>query len=140
LKQTLHHPLTDLGLERFLGGLAQDQSEDLSRKAIRLQSSLAQAAKSESPAAVARALARDGWNIVTTFWRPYDASMPWGSHAREAETLIVELKRLGVRAAMHEDNLEDPDSAARIFDAAEKPDGIGARARQLRMLTRPAAD
>ena len=74
-------------------------------------------------AAVARALARDGWNVVTTFWRPYDASMPWGSNAREAEALIRELKRLGVRAAMHEDNLEDPDSAHRIFDAAESQIG-----------------
>jgi 3-oxoacyl-[acyl-carrier protein] reductase len=49
--------------------------------------------------------------------------MPWGSNAREAEALIRELKRLGVRAAMHEDNLEDPDSAHRIFDAAESQIG-----------------
>jgi 3-oxoacyl-[acyl-carrier protein] reductase len=74
-------------------------------------------------AAVSRALARDGWNVVTTFWRPYDASMPWGSRSKEAETLIRELKRLGVRSAMHEDNLEDPNSARRIFDAAESQIG-----------------
>ncbi len=49
--------------------------------------------------------------------------MPWGRGAREAEALISELKRLGVRAAMHEDNLEDPDSARRIFDAAESQIG-----------------
>jgi len=70
-------------------------------------------------AAVARALARDGWNVVTTCWRPYDATMPWGSRSHEAEALIAELKRLGVRATLYEDNLEDPDSAERIFDAAE---------------------
>ena len=70
-------------------------------------------------AAVARALARDEWNVVTTCWRPYDATMPWGSRAFEAETLIAELKHLGVRAMLHEDNLEDPDSAKRIFDVAE---------------------
>jgi 3-oxoacyl-[acyl-carrier protein] reductase len=74
-------------------------------------------------AAVARALARDGWNVVTTCWRPYDATTPWGSRAREAEALIAELKRLGVRAILHEDNLEDPAAANRIFDAAER--GIG---------------
>src|SRR5882757_10717332 len=74
-------------------------------------------------AAVARALARDGWNVVTTCWRPYDATMPWGSRAPEAEGLIVELKRLGVRAMLHEDNLEDPDSAKRIFAAAENEIG-----------------
>ncbi len=74
-------------------------------------------------AAVARALARDGWSVVTTCWRPYDATMPWGSRAREAESLIAELNRLGVRAMLHEDNLEDPDSAKRIFDAAESEIG-----------------
>ena len=74
-------------------------------------------------AAVARALARDGWNVVTTCWRPYDATMPWGSRAREAEALIAELKHLGVRAMLHEDNLEDPDSAKRIFDVAENEIG-----------------
>ena len=74
-------------------------------------------------AAVARALAHDGWNVVTTCWRPYDASMRWGSRISEAEALIRELKRLGVRAAMYEDNLEDPDAAKRIFDAAESEIG-----------------
>src|SRR5215469_1558062 len=74
-------------------------------------------------AAVARALARDGWNIVTTCWRPYDATMPWGSRSTEAGALVAELKRLGVRALLHEDNLEDPAAAGRIFDAAER--GIG---------------
>src|SRR5258707_6481086 len=74
-------------------------------------------------AAVARVLACDGWNVVTRCWRPYDATMPWGSRAREAEALIAELTRLGVRAMLHEDNLEDPDSAKRIFDAAESEIG-----------------
>jgi 3-oxoacyl-[acyl-carrier protein] reductase len=74
-------------------------------------------------AAVARALAREGWNVVTTCWRPYDATMPWGNRAREAEALIAELKRFGVRAMLQEDNLEDPDSAKRIFDTAER--GVG---------------
>jgi 3-oxoacyl-[acyl-carrier protein] reductase len=74
-------------------------------------------------AAVARALARDGWNIVTTCWRPYDATMPWGSRTHEAEALIAELKRLGMRAMLYEDNLEDPASAKRIFDAAESEIG-----------------
>ena len=74
-------------------------------------------------AAVARALAHDGWNVFTTCWRRYDATMRWGSRATEAAALIQELKRLGVRAAMLEDNLEDPASAKRIFDAAEKEIG-----------------
>lgn len=71
-------------------------------------------------AAVARALARDGWNVLTTCWRPYDSTMPWGSTAREAPGLVRELARIGIRAAMYEDNLEDLGSAKRIFDAADK--------------------
>src|SRR5438876_11465085 len=30
-------------------------------------------------AAIALALARDGWDVATTFWRHYDERMPWGS-------------------------------------------------------------
>ena len=74
-------------------------------------------------AAVARALARDGWNVLTTCWRPYDAAMPWGSRNDEAEELISELKRHRVRAALHEDDLGDPLSAKRIFEAAENQIG-----------------
>ena len=29
-------------------------------------------------AAIALKLAEDGWDIATTFWQPYDKSMPWG--------------------------------------------------------------
>src|SRR5258707_957980 len=74
-------------------------------------------------AALARALAGDGWNVFTTFCRPYDASMRWGSPASEATSLVRELERLGVRAAMLESNLEEPDSATQIFDAAENQIG-----------------
>ena len=31
-------------------------------------------------AAIALSLARAGWDIATTFWQPYDESMPWGSY------------------------------------------------------------
>jgi 3-oxoacyl-[acyl-carrier protein] reductase len=74
-------------------------------------------------AAVARALAGDGWNVATTCWRPYDESEPWGSDPGEAETLVEELRRLGVRAALHEDDLSDRAAPVRIVEAAE--DAVG---------------
>lgn len=65
-------------------------------------------------AAVARALARDGWDVATTGWRPFDATEPWGSRPEEAEELVHELRRHGVRASFREDDLADPDAAERI--------------------------
>ena len=70
-------------------------------------------------AAAARALAHDGWDVATTCWRPYDESEPWGSRPEEAEELVAELRALGVRAAVYEDDLADPAAPARILDAAE---------------------
>jgi 3-oxoacyl-[acyl-carrier protein] reductase len=70
-------------------------------------------------AAVARALARDGWDVATTCWRPYDESEPWGSHREEAAELVEELRALGARAALNEDDLADAAAPARIFDAGE---------------------
>ena len=70
-------------------------------------------------AEVALALARDGWDVATTCWRPYDATEPWGSRAEEAEQLVAELRTLGVRAALHEDDLSDPAAPARVVDEAE---------------------
>lgn len=74
-------------------------------------------------AAVARALAADGWNIATTGWRPFDATEPWGSRPGDADELVEELRRLGVAAAFYEDDLADTGAAARVFDAAEQAVG-----------------
>jgi 3-oxoacyl-[acyl-carrier protein] reductase len=74
-------------------------------------------------AAVARALAEAGWDVATTCWRPYDESEPWGSRPADAEELVAELRGLGVRAALHEDDLADPAAAARVVAAAEEAVG-----------------
>lgn len=74
-------------------------------------------------AAAARALARDGWDVATTCWRPFDATEPWGSQPEEARELVEELRALGVRAGLHEDDLGDPGAPARIMDAAEQAVG-----------------
>jgi 3-oxoacyl-[acyl-carrier protein] reductase len=70
-------------------------------------------------AAVARALAEDGWDVATTGWRPYDETEPWGSRLHEAEELVEELRALGARAAFREDDLGDPDAAERVVGWAE---------------------
>jgi 3-oxoacyl-[acyl-carrier protein] reductase len=70
-------------------------------------------------AAAARRLGRDGWNVATTGWRPFDATEPWGSVAHEAEEIVEELQTLGVRAAFRECDLGDPAEPARLVAWAE---------------------
>ncbi|MDF5736998.1 MULTISPECIES: hypothetical protein [unclassified Nostoc] len=43
-------------------------------------------------AAIAHSLAASGANIFTTYYRPYDKLMPWGSNFHEAEEIIESLK------------------------------------------------
>jgi 3-oxoacyl-[acyl-carrier protein] reductase len=42
-------------------------------------------------AAIALELARDGWDVATTFWRGYDETMPWGSDPADADWLRGQL-------------------------------------------------
>jgi 3-oxoacyl-[acyl-carrier protein] reductase len=61
-------------------------------------------------AAVARALAADGWRLTLTGFPSHDASEGWSS---EPEALAAELG-----AAWHEDDLADAEAPARLFDVA----------------------
>ena len=70
-------------------------------------------------AAIVAALAEAGADIFTTWWRPYDATMAWGSRDEEAESILAEARLLGVRASGIEADLSDPNVPARIFDTAE---------------------
>lgn len=65
--------------------------------------------------AVARALAREGWSVAGTGYRPYDATESWGSEPEAPDRLLSE----GILAAWHEDDLADPAAVPRILDAAE---------------------
>jgi 3-oxoacyl-[acyl-carrier protein] reductase len=71
-------------------------------------------------AAIALALAEAGWDVATTFWRPYDASMPWGSQSGEAATLLEQVRVFSPRAVSIEADLSDTASPARIFDFVEQ--------------------
>jgi 3-oxoacyl-[acyl-carrier protein] reductase len=65
-------------------------------------------------AAVARQLAREGWEVAGTGYRPYDETEPWGAEPDAPERLIAE----GTLAAWSEDDLADFDAPARVIDAA----------------------
>ncbi len=70
-------------------------------------------------AAVARTLARDGWTVAGTGYRPYDETEPWGADAEAPKRLLDK----GTLAAWSEDDLADPDAPARVVAAAE--DAVG---------------
>lgn len=70
-------------------------------------------------AAIVTALAEASADIFTTWWRPYDATMEWGSRDEEAEGILADARLLGVRAEGMEADLSDPAVPAQIFDAAE---------------------
>lgn len=70
-------------------------------------------------AAVARRLARDGWTVAGTGYRPYDETEPWGAEPDAPERLIAE----GTLAAWSEDDLAESDASARVVAAAEEAVG-----------------
>lgn len=71
-------------------------------------------------AAVAYALAEVGCNIFTTYFRPYDATMPWGSQADEAAEIIQNLQKMGVEATGLELDLSQPTAAAELFAVVQE--------------------
>ncbi|MBN1631529.1 MAG: SDR family oxidoreductase [Thermoleophilia bacterium] len=74
-------------------------------------------------ASIATGLAESGWDVGTTFWRPYDASMPWASDLSEVEALRAKLESLGARTMSVEADLSLTESATRVFDIAERDMG-----------------
>lgn len=73
--------------------------------------------------AIANALAAEGANIFTTFYTPYDLEQKYKTNPSDALKIIKALRKKGVRADGMEADLRDPESYARIFDAAEKTAG-----------------
>lgn len=69
-------------------------------------------------AAVARALASAGADILLTYFFPYDADQPWGSTPSDVDALLADLNALGVRAYGLEANLRQTSTPRRIFEAA----------------------
>lgn len=71
-------------------------------------------------AAIARTLAEVGCNIFTTYFRLYDATMPWGSQDNEAVEIIAELQEMGVEAAGLELDLTQPTAPAELFAVVQE--------------------
>ncbi|MDQ0260771.1 SDR family oxidoreductase [Sinomonas atrocyanea] len=74
-------------------------------------------------AGIARELARQGWDLALSFWRPYDSRMPWGVQAADAEAIAEELRGLGASVATIEADLADPAAPERLLAEAggERP-------------------
>jgi 3-oxoacyl-[acyl-carrier protein] reductase len=70
-------------------------------------------------AAIARELAQAGADVFITYYRPYDTETGVAADPTEAESLLAELRELGVRAAGLELDLGDPTAAPRLFDQVE---------------------
>lgn len=67
-------------------------------------------------AAVARALAADGWDLVLNYWQPYDSRMPWGIQPDDVTVLTAELELAGARVWAFPADLGDPSAVDRLME------------------------
>src|ERR1700674_2241325 len=70
-------------------------------------------------AACALTMARAGWDVGLSCWRPYDRETGPTSEDREPHDLVEELRSLGVRAEVDEEHLSAPAAPSRLFEALE---------------------
>jgi 3-oxoacyl-[acyl-carrier protein] reductase len=68
-------------------------------------------------AAVAARLARDGWDVATSHWGPYDDRMPWGRSEGDVEAMAAQLRAAGARTVAVPADLTDVHAPAILFDA-----------------------
>jgi 3-oxoacyl-[acyl-carrier protein] reductase len=64
-------------------------------------------------------LARAGWDVGLSCWRPYDRETGPASADREPLDLVEELRDLGIRAELAEADLSDPAAPTHLFDELE---------------------
>ncbi len=69
--------------------------------------------------AISLALAKTGWDVATTYWRPYDYIMPWRSADSEADAVNDQIRGFSARTVSIEADLSDTASPKRIFDRVE---------------------
>src|SRR5690349_12190218 len=71
-------------------------------------------------AGICRQIANYGGDIFFTYWRPYDLQTGYSDISQnDPVNIAVELKKFGVRVKSMEIDLALPDSAERLFKAAE---------------------
>jgi len=69
--------------------------------------------------AVAQQLARDGYDVATSYWPPYDRRIFPDYEEGIASDVVNSLERLGARGVPLESDLEDPEVAPQLFDSVE---------------------
>jgi 3-oxoacyl-[acyl-carrier protein] reductase len=70
-------------------------------------------------AAVAARLAADGFDVGITHWSPYDNRMPWGADPDGGQAVVAAVDAAGARSYAVEADLEQPATAATVFDEVE---------------------
>ncbi len=70
-------------------------------------------------AAIALRLARDGWDVATTSWRPYDEGQRWKSDPADVNWLKEEVRACGARMEAIEADLSLVETPGHIFDTVE---------------------
>ncbi|MEW1957718.1 SDR family oxidoreductase [Kineococcus sp. NPDC059986] len=71
-------------------------------------------------AGIAAQLARDGWDVATSHWAPYDERMPWGPQPDDPEHVHAGLRAAGARTVAVAADLADPAAPARLFETVEE--------------------
>ena len=74
-------------------------------------------------AAIVKTLAASGWDVATTYWRPFDVEASPPSPASEATEILNEAEALGARTFGVEADLADASAPEDVFDAVES--GLG---------------
>ncbi len=70
-------------------------------------------------AGIARRLARDGWDVATSWWAPYDDRMPWGRQPGDVDRVAAEVRAAGAATVAVEADLARPEAPAELFAAVE---------------------
>jgi len=70
-------------------------------------------------AAIALALAEEGWDVATTWWSGYDDRMPWGRDPATADDVGAAVRHAGGRHLAIEADLAETATAEAVFDRVE---------------------
>lgn len=69
-------------------------------------------------AGLAAGLAADGWDLVLSFWQPYDVRLGLVAGPDDPQELADELISAGIKVELAPVNLEDPAAGQRLVDDA----------------------
>lgn len=70
-------------------------------------------------AGIATRLARDGWDVATSHWTPYDDRMPWGRREHDPDEVHERLRAEGAATTAVAADLARPEAPAELLDAVE---------------------